>query len=124
LYSGANMHETRRGNIVFSQHAEMNALQKYLKSTYGKSYYLSKQYIKIHGKNPELYVVRLTGYAVSTSDTNIKSLNIDKDHECVFNNSMPCKHCQKNLFKFGIRTIKYTTIIDDQEVLCEMRCTK
>ena len=102
----------------------MNALQKYLKSTYGKSYDLSKQYIKIPGKNPELYVVRLTGYAVSVSDTNITSLNIDNDHECIFNNSMPCKHCQKNLLKFGIRTIKYTTIIDDQEVLCEMRCTK
>ena len=122
MFSGANMHETRRGNIKFSQHAEMSALQQYIKYHYGRSADLSSTAKKIRGKAPELYVVRLSGYGNSMAKTSTKAMHA-RDNKCFFNNSMPCEDCQKNLFKYGIKTIKYTTIIDGVGVMCELKCT-
>ena len=118
------MHETRRGNIKFSQHAEMSALQKYIKHQYNnRSSDLSSPPKKIRGKAAELYLVRLSGHGNSAAKTSSKTLHTHAN-QCFFNNSMPCKDCQKNLFKYGVNTIKYTTIEDGVGVLCELKCTR
>ena len=119
MFVGANVHETRKGNIKYSQHAEMSALRKYIKYQYGKDTHLGSCPKLQTRKLPELYVVRLTGSAYAHSKTQCES--IGSDGECLFNNSLPCKDCQKNLIKFGINTIKYTNIIDEQSVLCELK---
>jgi len=109
LYSGANVHETRSGNIKYSQHAEMSALQKYVKSEYGKTATLATPNKKMRGKPPTIYVVRLVKY------------QSHDEKSCMFGNSLPCCDCQANLKKFGIKSIKYTNFINDIPVLCEMR---
>ena len=109
MFSGTNVHETRTGNIKYSQHAEMSALQKYIKNEYGKSANLASPAKKTKGKAPTIYIVRIT-----------KCSNIPTDC-CMFGNSRPCCDCQKNLIKFGVKIIKYTNIINDVPVLCELR---
>ena len=36
MFSGTNVHETRTGNIKYSQHAEMSALREFIKFTLDK----------------------------------------------------------------------------------------
>ena len=39
-------------------------------------------------------------------------------------NSKPCTHCQSYLAKFGFKRVKYTDIINGENVLCELRLKK
>lgn len=38
-----------------------------------------------------------------------------------FGCSKPCKHCEPILFRYNVNRVYYTDIIDNVEVLCEMR---
>jgi len=55
VFSGTNVYETRAGNIKFSQHAEMMALQKFIKNRYGKTTNLSSN-INISAVNNLYYM--------------------------------------------------------------------
>ena len=118
MFSGTNVYETRAGNIQYSQHAEMSALLEFIKFTYGKHCNFNTYFKSLRGKSPIIYVVRLTscGYHCSKSDD--KNMCGDK---CWFGNSQPCINCQTKLKKYGIEIIKYTTVIDDITVLCELK---
>lgn len=98
----------------------MMALQNFIKNKYGKSENLSSNKKIFRGKAPTLYVVRLRGQDPRFRDAQYNKID---EHDCVFGNSMPCKDCQKNLIKFNVRVVKYTNIIDDIPVLCELKLT-
>jgi len=119
VFSGTNVHETRSGNIQHSQHAEMSALQKFVKFTYGKKCNLSAEYKNSRGRAPTIYVVRLSAHGYNNRITT--SSNCVETADCWYRNSLPCANCQKNLKKFGIQTIKYTTIDRDISVMCELK---
>ena len=120
MFSGTNVHETRAGNIKFSQHAEMSALREYIKFNYGKHCNFTTQYKNNRGKSPVIYVVRIMTNAYKNRDVKDNNICSEHNHGC-FGNSMPCKDCQKNLIKYGIKTIKYTTVINDSMMLCELK---
>ena len=119
MFSGTNVHETRTGNIKYSQHAEMSALREFIKFTYGRQCNFTTNSKPFRGKAPVIYVVRVM--AVGYNNYNNNKNNICGGDGCWFGNSLPCKDCQKNLKKYGIRVIKYTTIIDNNMVLCELK---
>lgn len=172
MFSGTNVHETRAGNIKFSQHAEMSALREYIKFTYGKHCNLTTNFRNIRGKSPVIYVVRVMAVGYRNKNTNHNNIcgqysdvsdvsdgsdgsdesdesddinlvqndqhncnhcqhTCNHDSElstqhplydgCWFGNSLPCPDCQKNLKKYGIKTIKYTTVVDNELVLCELK---
>lgn len=61
-------------------------------------------------KNATIYIARVLN----------NSQNIPTDQTCWLGNCMPCDNCKYNLSKFGIKKIKYTDIIDGENVVCEM----
>ena len=120
MFSGTNVHETRTGNIKYSQHAEMSALLEFIKFNYGKHCNFTTNSRITRGKSPVCYVVRLMAIGYINSSNPSKN-NICEGNDCWFGNSLPCPDCQKNLKKYGIGVIKYTTIIDGAMVLCELK---
>jgi hypothetical protein len=69
---------------------------------------------KKHHDRPSLtiYVVRLLKGAPYNGTVKPKFM---------FGNSKPCLNCQKYLAAYNIKKVKYTDIIDGENVLCEMR---
>ena len=44
-----------------------------------------------------------------------------KRPDYMFGNSLPCNHCQQFLAAYNVTRIKYTDIINNTTVLCELR---
>ncbi len=44
-----------------------------------------------------------------------------KNFDFLLGNSKPCKRCQSFLHKHNIKKIKFTDIVNGQNVLCEMK---
>lgn len=84
-----------------SLHAEMNALFHALKSNKKFDF---KQ--KSNMCFSTIYVTRL--------------LNNDRS-KYRLGNAKPCENCQKYLSMYGVKRVKYTDIIDGENVLCELR---
>ena len=119
MFSGTNVYETRTGNIEYSQHAEMSALLEFIKFSYGKHCNFTTNYKCQRGKSPIIYVVRLSANGYNYSKNSYEN-NLCNE-KCWFGNSRPCINCQKKLKKYGIRIIKYTTVINNIPVLCELK---
>lgn len=100
LYAAENQHREHFARIHYTSiHAEMNALFKYLKIKHKTNRFMRKN--KIDCSDLTVYVVRLKEKTVG--------------------NSKPCEHCQKWLKFYNVKRIFYTDVINDIEVLCEMR---
>lgn len=80
----------------------MNAILKWLRSNRIFSF---KSKVNMKCKNATIYVARLP-----TRDC--------RDH---FGCSKPCETCEKLIFRYGIKRIKYTTVINGVTVICEMK---
>lgn len=104
-YTGENQHREHAGKCHHnSLHAEIHAILRYLRIRYKTTNLRSKYDLS----GTTIYVARLpTGNARN-----------------YFGNSKPCSNCQIYLSKFGIRKVKYTDIIDNIPVLCELRLNK
>lgn len=101
VFYGENQHRERNGKIqTVSCHAEMNVILKWLKTQRVFSF---KSNLKC--KNATIYVARIPTRSC-------------RDH---FGCSKPCELCEKLIFKYGIKKIKYTTVIDGKTVVCEMK---
>ena len=61
-------------------------------------------------KNATIYIARVVN----------DPENIPDNQTCWLGNCMPCDNCKANLAKFGINRIKYTDIIEGENVVCEM----
>lgn len=92
----------------FSLHAEVHALIKYLRIVYKSSSLKQRSIMK---NNSTIYVVRVL------KDTT----KLPKNQNVIFGNCMPCTNCQHYLYKFGFKRIKYTDIVDGENVLRELR---
>ncbi len=64
--------------------------------------------------NATVYVIRRLGHCK----------NLPENQNCWLANSKPCTHCQSYLAKFGFKRVKYTDIINGENVLCELRLKK
>lgn len=51
----------------------------------------------------------------------VRLLSTDNGSKYKFGISKPCLNCQLNLYKFNVKRIYYTDIIDGIDVLCELR---
>ena len=91
-----------------SLHAEMNALFKSIKQKKHNRFVQKKQDIP----SKTIYVVRLLRG---------KPDNCNGNPLFMLGNSQPCDHCQKYLALYNITKIRYTDIINDVSVLCELR---
>lgn len=108
IFYGANYHRNRVGKIYcVSLHAEINVLLKALKSCEKNANLKSKTKLS----SSTVWVVRLL------NDTD----NLPNYRSYRFGISKPCSNCEKQLHKFNVKKIYYTDIIDEKEVLCEMR---
>ena len=87
----------------------MNALFQSIKG-FDKSNRFLKKY-KPDRPPMTIYIVRLT--------------NLQSEKESPFNyklgNSKPCQRCTQFLYYYNITKIRYTDIIDEVDVLCELR---
>ena len=92
-------------SIKDSLHAEINTLFKCLKKN--KIYDLKRHSSVASGT---MYVVRLLNNDTGKSDMFEYLLGISK----------PCLRCQLFMYRHGVNKIKYTDIIDNVNVLCEM----
>jgi deoxycytidylate deaminase len=90
-YAGENQHRQKYGKIF---HTSLHAEMNVLHKFLKKV----KRRIKT---NTTLYVVRILDVG--------------------FGNSKPCSHCQSMLKRNGIRKIKYTDRINNEDVLVEMK---
>lgn len=109
IFNGPNINRQRAGRMIYhSLHAEMNVIFKILKLEHKTNRFMRKTPIKRPATT--IYVVRL-----------LNEKNIPKNQTHLFGNSKPCKHCQKFLRFYNVTKVKYTDIIDGQNVLCEMR---
>ncbi len=89
-----------------SLHAEVHALFCALKK--------NKEYkFKNDSKSPSKTKDLNTVYVVRLMNNNATKYNLG--------NSKPCENCQKYLALYKVKKIKYTDIIDGQNVLCEMK---
>ena len=104
FYVGENQHREMTGRHYHtSLHAEMNALFKSIKSLDKCNRFLRKK--KYCRPAMTIYVVRLL------RDT----------ANFLFGCSKPCSHCQKYLAIYNVKRIRYTDIINNVSVLCELR---
>ena len=79
----------------------MNVILKWLKSRRVYSFKTKS----VSANNAVIYVARIpTGNC--------------RDH---FGCSKPCSVCESLIFKYGIKKIKYTTVIEGITVVCEMK---
>tara|TARA_B100000900_G_scaffold405324_1_gene414769 strand:- start:98 stop:367 length:270 start_codon:yes stop_codon:yes gene_type:complete len=86
----------------------MDVLYKYIKKEMKINSFKSRPPKK--KKNATIYIARVMN----------DPENIPSNQTCWLGNCMPCDNCKKNLAKFGIKKIKYTDIIDGNNVVCEM----
>ena len=86
----------------------MHALWKYLKIKEKHNASFKHTYSNLN--NTTIFVVRI----LNTKE------NLPNNQQYWFGKSKPCKNCQKNLYKYNIHKIKYTDIIDGENVICEM----
>jgi len=108
VFYAANHRSTRFGNISYiSVHAEVNVVLKALRSRERNANLKTK--VKLPPST--LYVVRLMR----------KTENLPDYRGHYFGISKPCLNCQQHLYKHNVTKIYYTDVIDDEEVLCEMR---
>jgi len=109
-FNASNNRSTRFGNISYiSLHAEVNVLLKALRSREKNANLKTK--LKLPPST--VYVVRIMKKAENLPDHRVHYFGISK----------PCINCQKHLYKHNVIKIYYTDIIDNEEVLCEMRIT-
>lgn len=102
------------GRIYYkSLHAEMNALFKSIKYYEKDNRFDKFKKSRIRKDRPSMtiYVSRLM------KGSPFNKGEIDYPYGC----SKPCKNCEKYLAHYNISKIKYTDIIDNTVVLCEMR---
>lgn len=94
-----------------SLHAEINVIQKTIKNL---GIHKNQKKCSVNIQSGTLYVVRL-----------LKNVNdIPSYRKYKFGISKPCINCQQLLYKYGVSKIFYTDIIEDLEVLCELRSIK
>ncbi len=106
FYVGENQHRELAGGVFHtSLHAEMHSLFKKIKIKHKKKRFFRKGEMRL--EKMTIYVARL--------------LYPSEKEKFILGNSMPCEHCQKYLLMYNVSKIKYTDVIDGQEVLCEMR---
>ncbi len=87
----------------------MNALYKSIKQFDKRNRFLLKR--NYYRPAMTIYVVRLLNGAPRNS----------KKPDFMFGCSKPCKNCQKFLYIYNIRKIKYTDVVDGKSVLCEFK---
>lgn len=85
----------------------MHALLYYLRQVYKNPSFKQKN---IKKNNSTVYVVRVMN----------SKKGLPPNQNVWFGNSKPCAHCQKYLYKFGFKKIKYTDNIDGKNYLCEL----
>ncbi len=85
----------------FSIHAEVHAIHQYLK-------------VKSPTRRPRIYSDTLPSKAVLYVARPLKGT-------FPFGRSKPCDQCMKTIQMTGVRTIKYTDIIDDKLVVCTVK---
>jgi len=111
VFHASNNHRTRVGKTpCISLHAEVNVILKALK-TYEKNPTLKT---KKQLPPSTLCVVRLM----------TEKSGLPKHRTYRFGISKPCINCQKQLYKFNVTRVFYTDVINNQEVICEMRINK
>jgi deoxycytidylate deaminase len=104
------------GVQYISLHAEINALFKTMKSK-NRSFRMGgrKSSAKDNCNGTTIYVVRLM----------LKREGMPSTQRHWYGNAKPCDRCQKFLYKYGVKKIKYTDvrIVNGKEVnvLCEMK---
>ena len=109
VFYGENLHRQKIGNTFsHSVHAEINTLYNCLKL---HNIYNLNQHTSINGT---IYIVRLMR----------KQKGKSKNFNYLLGMSKPCNRCQSFLFKHNIKKIKYTDIINNINVLCEMKINK
>jgi hypothetical protein len=107
---GENQHREMTGRKYHtSLHAEMNALFKSIKTEDKRNKFLNKK--KYNRPSMTIYVVRLLNGAPYHKNK----------PDFMYGCSKPCTHCQKYLAIYNVKKIKYTDIVGDKNVLCEMR---
>ena len=90
----------------------MNALFQSIKLQEKSNRFYSRGKSKLLDRSKgTIYVVRLMRNA-PPSDSVCRYL---------LGNARPCNHCQKLLRMYNIRRVKYTDVIDGENVLCELR---
>jgi deoxycytidylate deaminase len=97
----------------------MNALNNSIKSI-DKTATLNDNF-KFRGKTT-LYVIRLMNNNDNTP-TEMHSNN-QKGKKYLLGCSKPCNNCLKMMYKFGIKIVKYTDIINNINVLCTLSINK
>ena len=106
VFYGENQHRQKIGKTFsHSLHAEINTLFKCLKKN--NTYDLKKHSSMASGI---MYVVRLMKNTTGKCDMFEYLLGISK----------PCIRCQSFMYRHMVKKIKYTDIIDNVNVLCEM----
>jgi len=109
MYKGYNQHRQLSGRVQKkSFHAEQCSLLLALKRN---DKYASFRRNKILSGKSTMYVVRLMNYTT----------NLPENQKYWLGCSKCCKDCEKTLHKHGVKIIKYTDIINDINVLVEMR---
>jgi deoxycytidylate deaminase len=102
VYSGYNQNRTKMFSWrSYSVHAEVHAIHQYLK-------------LKSPSKRPKIFAHTIPSSAVmyvARIASGIKP----------FAKSKPCDHCLRTIQSFGVRTIKYTDIIDNELVICTIK---
>lgn len=111
VITGYNSLDTRYGGeLWYSCHAEMRAIFNLLKHVNGKTSKLRSRYNNLSFTGHTLYVCRV----MKQKD------NLPHGQTNWFGSAKPCEHCEQTIRRFGIKKVKYTDIIDGQQVLCTL----
>ncbi len=87
----------------------MRAIFNLLKHVNGRTAKL-KDVSNVSFRNYTLYVCRV----MKLKD------NLPHGQTNWYGSAKPCEHCEQTIRKFGIKKVKYTDIIDGQQVLCTL----
>ena len=103
VFYGHNSYRKRSGGVVRSSlHAEVDVILK------------SRKILSKKGDSPHpstIYVARIGKYSHDLPSHIKHQIRI----------AMPCMDCQKELYEYNVTRIYYTDIINDEDVLVEMK---
>lgn len=110
VVTGYNTLDTRFGGTCnFSCHAEVKAILRCIKLTWGKSYNFKNLPRGASLRGATVYVCR-----------SMRNKDNLPDHGIWFGTSMPCLKCEKVIRSIGIHKVKYTDIVDGKQVMCSV----
>ena len=102
VYSGYNQNRTKMFSWrSYSIHAEVHAIYQYLR-------------IKSPSKRPKIESDILSSKAVLYVARTMAG-------PFPFGKSKPCDHCMQTIQTVGVKTIKYTDVIDDKVFICTIK---